>query len=138
VVYIACEGDRGLAARTEAFRQARLAEGARPAVLATYDAPRSCRRRDALIADTAAQFGPEGCVLIVIETLNRSIASSESNDADISAYVKAADKLRERFGGAVLVIHHCRIDDRRPRDHTSLSCAPMHRSPSDAIALTTY
>jgi hypothetical protein len=41
----------------------------------------------------------------------------------MSTYVKAADKLRERFRCAVIIIHHCGINDKRPRGHTSLTAA---------------
>jgi hypothetical protein len=57
---------------------------------------------------------------IVIDTLNRSIAGSESKDEDMSAYIKAADAVREAFDCAVVIIHHCGIDQNRPRGHTSL------------------
>jgi hypothetical protein len=124
VVYIACEGERGLTARAEAFRQRKMAEDEANApfhLLAT--------RLDlagevaALIADITAQIGADDCSAIFIDTLNRSIAGSESDDRDMGDYVKAADKLRERFKCAIVIIHHCGIVDRRPRGHTSLTGA---------------
>lgn len=59
----------------------------------------------------------------MIDTLNRSIEGSESDDADMGRYVKAADAIREAFGCAVIVIHHCGVDGSRPRGHTSLTGA---------------
>jgi hypothetical protein len=41
----------------------------------------------------------------------------------MAGYVKAADAIREAFGCAVVVIHHCGIDTKRPRGHTSLTGA---------------
>jgi hypothetical protein len=41
----------------------------------------------------------------------------------MSAYVSAADKLRERFHCLVIIIHHCGVDATRPRGHTSLTGA---------------
>ena len=56
----------------------------------------------------------------MLDTLNRSLRGSESRDEDMSAYVDAAEGLRERFNCAVLIVHHCGVDQTRPRGHTSL------------------
>jgi AAA domain len=123
VVYIACEGERGLSARKEAFRLAKLPEDADPSfyLLTTrLDLPAQV---DELILDIVAQIPANSCAAIVLDTLNRSIAGSESDDADMGAYVKAADKLREQFRCAIIIIHHCGIVDKRPRGHTSLTGA---------------
>lgn len=124
VVYIACEGEHGLEARTEAYRQAKLAEGAEdgPFYLVTTRLD-LIGERDLLIADIRLQIGTASPVAITIDTLNRSIAGSESDDRDMGDYVKAADAVREAFGCAVLLIHHCGVDGTRPRGHTSLTGA---------------
>lgn len=59
----------------------------------------------------------------MLDTLNRSLRGSESSDEDMTAYVRAADAIREAFACAVLVVHHCGIDGTRPRGHTSLTGA---------------
>jgi hypothetical protein len=41
----------------------------------------------------------------------------------MSAYVKAADAIREAFQAAVAIIHHCGVNGERPRGHTSLTGA---------------
>ena len=41
----------------------------------------------------------------------------------MGAYVRAADAIRETFNCSVLVVHHCGINDSRPRGHTSLTGA---------------
>ena len=38
-------------------------------------------------------------------------------------YIKATDTIREAFNCAVLVVHHCGVNDSRPRGHTSLTGA---------------
>src|SRR5439155_16458392 len=76
-----------------------------------------------LIDDIRLQIGDVSPIAVVIDTLNRSIAGSESDDADMGAYVKAADAVREAFACAVIIIHHCGINDKRPRGHTSLTGA---------------
>ena len=124
VVYVACEGERGLMARTEAFRQSKMAEeiGIVPFYLLTTRLDLAADI-DILIGDIRAQISEAACAAIVIDTLNRSIRGSESSDEDMGAYVKALDAIREAFKCAVIVIHHCGIDDRRPRGHTSLTGA---------------
>jgi hypothetical protein len=45
---------------------------------------------------------------------------SESNDEDMTAYVKAGDALRMVFDCAVVIVHHCGHEGTRPRGHSSL------------------
>jgi hypothetical protein len=59
-------------------------------------------------------------VAVVIDTLNRSLAGSESDDKDMAAYIRAADAIRHAFGCVVIIVHHCGVDASRPRGHTSL------------------
>ena len=59
-------------------------------------------------------------VVVVIDTLNRSLAGSESDDKDMAAYIRAADAIRHAFGCVVIIVHHCGVDATRPRGHTSL------------------
>jgi len=54
-----------------------------------------------LIDEIEAQTTDNPPVLIVIDTLNRSLSGSESRDEDMGAYIKAADAVREAFGAAV-------------------------------------
>jgi hypothetical protein len=124
VVYLACEGERGLGARTEAFRQSNLSETAEgvPFFLATTRLDLA-KEHEELTRDIQAQIGETAPVAVVIDTLNRSINGSESNDADMGAYVKGCDAVREAFGCSVIVIHHCGISNDRPRGHTSLTGA---------------
>jgi hypothetical protein len=77
---------------------------------------------NALISDIKGQT-PGAPVAVVIDTLNRSLAGSESKDEDMAAYIKAADAIREAFACAVIIVHHCGVDGSRPRGHTSLTGA---------------
>lgn len=124
VVYIACEGERGLGARAEAFRRERLTEGADPPFWLLTTPLDLVRDIDQLIGDVRLALGADQhCALLVVDTLNRSIAGSESRDEDMGAYVKAADKLQRAFGGLVVLVHHCGTNGDRPRGHTSLTGA---------------
>jgi AAA domain len=124
VVYVACEGERGLAARNKAFWKDKLTEDADDPpfyLLRTrLDLPNQV---DALILDIAAQIPPEPVGTIVLDTLNRSLGAgrSENRDDDMAAYVTAAYVIRDRFQCAVIIIHHCGIDSARPRGHSLLT-----------------
>ena len=78
----------------------------------------------ALISDIRSQLAADQLpVAVTLDTLNRSLAGSESSDEDMSAYIQAADAIREAFNCAVVIVHHCGIDGSRPRGHTSLTGA---------------
>jgi hypothetical protein len=49
---------------------------------------------------------PTAPVLIVIDTLARSIYGDENTATDMGAFVQACDALRTRYGAAVLIVHH--------------------------------
>jgi hypothetical protein len=121
-IYIGCEGEFAIPARVEAFRQIKIAEGTEEPLPFHLLLTRLGLASDVdqLISDIETQLGAEPPVIIAIDTLNRSIEGSESSDEDMTAYIKAADKLREAFHCAVIVIHHCGVDGTRPRGHTAL------------------
>jgi len=123
VVYCAFEGQSGLEARVEAFRQRFLAEAHEPVPFylepVTLDLVAD---HDELIAVICRQIDDRP-VAVVLDTLNRSLAGSESSDEDMTAYVRASDAIREAFECAVIIVHHCGIDGSRPRGHTALTGA---------------
>jgi hypothetical protein len=123
VVYIASEGQRGLTARAVAFQKKRMTPEDDPPFHLLATRLDLVNDVDVLGVDIASQLGAGKCSAIVIDTLNRTFKGSESKDEDMTAYIRAADKLRERFGCAVIIIHHCGISDTRPRGHTSLTGA---------------
>jgi hypothetical protein len=123
VVYIACEGERGLAARKEAFRTEHLAEEEDPPFYLLTTRLDLSGQVDELVKSIAVQIPNSPCAAIILDTLNRSIRGSESKDEDMSAYIAAADVLRDRFKCAVIIIHHCGVNEARPRGHTSLTGA---------------
>ena len=77
----------------------------------------------AIIGDIRAQVRERAPGCVVLDTLNRSLAGSESNDKDMAFYIRAADAICKAFGCAVIVVHHCGVNDSRPRGHTSLTGA---------------
>lgn len=121
VVYCALEGAGAFANRVEAFRQVRLAEAVGEVPFHLVASPMSLvADQAALVASIRAQLGTVRPAVVVIDTLNRSLAGSESDDRDMAAYVKAADAVRDAFSCAVIVVHHCGHEGTRPRGHSSL------------------
>jgi hypothetical protein len=123
VVYCAFEGQTGISARVEAFRQRFLAEAVDEAEVPFFLQPLRLKLvtdHQHLIAAITEQLGEISPVLVVLDTLNRSMHGSESSDADMGAYIHAADAIREAFECAVVVVHHCGHDGNRPRGHSSL------------------
>lgn len=59
-------------------------------------------------------------MLIVIDTLARCFDGEESETGDMGRFVAGCDVLRHKFGCAVLVIHHTRMDGSRERGNTAL------------------
>jgi hypothetical protein len=121
VVYCAFEGQAGLRNRVEAFRQRKLADGADtvPFYLIA-DAMNLVADHPALIASVRAALGDIKPAAIALDTLNRSLAGSESSDEDMTAYVKGCDALRAAFDCVVVLVHHCGHEGTRPRGHSSL------------------
>jgi hypothetical protein len=120
VVYIALEGGTGFRRRIEAYKKEHDVKDA-PFYLIT-DRTDLVRDHKTLITNIKEQT-PDAPAAVVIDTLNRSLAGSESSDEDMAAYIKAADAIREAFACAVIIVHHCGIDGSRPRGHTSLTGA---------------
>jgi len=119
VVYCALEGCTAFKNRIEAFRQKYLQENAGGVPFHLMTSPLS------LVADHAALIASirEQCpnpAVVAIDTLNRSLAGSESSDEDMAAYIKAADAIRDAFNCAVVIVHHCGHEGTRPRGHSSL------------------
>ena len=124
VVYCALEGAEGFRARVEAFRQRKMVEITRDVPFYLVASPLALvKDHAALIAAIRKELGQVAPAAVVIDTLNRSIAGSESDDRDMAAYIQAADAIRHAFKCAVVIIHHCGLDASRPRGHTSLTGA---------------
>jgi hypothetical protein len=142
VVYLALEGGKGFEARVEAFRQRYLAEEPdRVPFFLIADALNLVKDHADLIGCIRLQASSNAPAVVVIDTLNRSLAGSESDDKDMAAYIRAADAIRDAFGCVVIVVHHCGIDATRPRGHTSLAGAvdaqlAVKRDGGDNIVVT--
>jgi hypothetical protein len=120
VAYCLFEGIEGFRARVEAFRQRNLSDDADPPFHLMAEKVDLVADHQQLLERFEQQLGDDTPAVVVLDTLNRSLAGSESSDEDMGAYIRAADAIRERFGCLVLVIHHGPHSGQRPRGHSSL------------------
>ena len=139
VVYFALEGQEGFVARVEAFRRAHDVTD----IPFYLSADRIVLPQDgaAVVQSIRDQFPDVHPGIVVLDTLNRSIAGSENDPNDMGMYVRAADLIREAFNCVVIVIHHCGVEGARPRGHTSLTGAAdaqlaVKRDAADNIVTT--
>lgn len=129
VFYIAGEGFRGLAKRIRALMVAHGIQDvtAVPLYLSAVPAqlliPESVEAVIQSVEALAKQHGPPR--FIIIDTLNRCFGPGNENDTeDMTAFVAALDRLRSRFGCAVLVVHHTGLKDtERARGASALKAA---------------
>lgn len=122
IVYCCFEGQSGIQARIEAFRQECLGEDAEdvPFYLQPVTMDLVKEHGELIAAMRGLETAP---VAVVLDTLNRSLNGSENSDEDMGAYIRSADAIREAFDCAVLIVHHCGLSGDRPRGHTSLTGA---------------
>jgi KaiC/GvpD/RAD55 family RecA-like ATPase len=140
VIYFALEGQEGFLARVEAFRLAYNVPDMMPFYLSADRIVLPENGKD-IIQSIKAQFPDVKPGVIVLDTLNRSIAGSENDPSDMGQYIRAADMIREAFDCVVIVIHHCGVEGSRPRGHTSLTGAAdaqiaVKRDAADNIVAT--
>jgi hypothetical protein len=141
VVYCALEGQDGFGARKQAFCE-RHGPGSAAAPLHLMMTPLNLVVDSAeLIRCIKAQLGEARPAAVAIDTLNRSLPGSESEDKDMAAYIRAADAIRAEFQCVVIIVHHCGVDASRPRGHTSLTGAAdaqiaIKRDTADNVILT--
>src|SRR5215468_2184985 len=99
VVYCAFEGAEGFKARAAAFRQHHnIAPDVEVPFFLMPTRLDLVKDHAALIASIQGQS--EAPVLVVLDTLNRSLRGSDSSDEDMTAYLKAADAISEAFNCA--------------------------------------
>jgi hypothetical protein len=121
VVYCAFEGQSGIEARVEAFRQKHLKDHGASIPFFLMPVTLDLVREHALLVnEIRTVLGSLNPAAVVLDTVNRSLRGSESKDEDMAAYIGATDVIRETFKCAVCLVHHCGIDGSRPRGHTSL------------------
>lgn len=130
VYYIASEGYRGMKKRLQAWAVANNIPDITSELIFVASRPAQLRDDsgvmavvDAIEELTKQHDNPR---LIVIDTLNRSFGpgGDENSTADMTKFVDALDELKNRFGCAILVVHHTGQGDKaRSRGSSALHCA---------------
>jgi AAA domain len=122
IQYLALEGSSGMRNRVVAWRRRHLADGNATAPFYLIDrAIDLIAQHEALIAAIRRETAAPAAV--VIDTLNRALVGDENSSADMARFIRAADTVRDAFGCAVVIVHHCGVAKGRPRGHTSLAGA---------------
>jgi hypothetical protein len=110
-VYVAGEGRRGIAKRVLGWRSSK---GIAPEAfrLLAYPVAMTTAELNDLIAVVSDL--PERPRLIVLDTLARTFGPGDENSQqDMSAYVRACDRLSADTGAAILIVHHTGKDETR-------------------------
>lgn len=116
VVYLAAEGSHGLGRRAIGWRKTRGKDLPAPLFkLIPHSVALTSDDLEAMVAAILA-LGAKPA-LIIIDTLARTFGTGDENkQADMNAYVSAADKLREATDANVMIVHHSGVhEDRRER-----------------------
>ena len=126
VVYVAAEVGRGIFNRVAAWR---FALGLDDIPFVAVTSPIDLCHATAGDVDrlTSAIHGAAlgQPVLLIIDTVSRALAGGDENSpADMGAFVRSLDQLRDELSCHVLVIHHCGKDQSRgARGHSLLKAA---------------
>lgn len=126
VVYIAAEGVYSVSGRIEAWA---YANNLTDVELAAIDAQLHVMAASPSFTDgefdavvEAILALPSAPILIVVDTAARCMGDADENQArDMGRFIRACDRLRERFGSAVLLVHHSgKVDPAKERGSTAL------------------
>ncbi len=124
VVYVAGEGFRGLSRRIKAWLRAHHLTGEGLPFHVASEAVQLLDPASVEAATSAIAALAERPRLIVVDTLARCYGGDENSTEDMSAFIAALDRLRARFGCAVLVVHHSGLAERdRARGASALRAA---------------
>jgi RecA-family ATPase len=111
-VYCAFEGAHGYKKRTEALRRYhQIPDDVEVPLYLVAARINMIKEHPLLIAAIREQLTGELPRVVVLDTLNKSLAGSESKDVDMSAYIVAAEALRDAFDCVVIIVHHCGYDE---------------------------
>ena len=126
VVYVAAEAGRGIFNRVAAWR---LRQGLDDIPFVAVTSPIDlCHATAGDVGRlTSAIHGAAigQLMLLVIDTVSRALAGGDENaPADMGAFVRSLDQLRDKLSCHVLAIHHCgKEQSRGARDHSLLKAA---------------
>lgn len=120
VAYIAGEGIGGMGKRIKAWKAHHKWSG--PSDLHLLgEPPQLLQDNDIAALLSALHALPESPVMVVIDTLARSLVGGDENSAqDMGIAVANAEIIRREFNCHVLIVHHTPWDAKRPRGSSAL------------------
>lgn len=116
VIYIAGEGQGGMARRAKAWEKHRgISLSNAPLFLSSraglFMDENSALEVEAEVARVAEEAGDP--LLIIVDTVARAMAGGDENSAkDTSYFVERVDALRRQYGAAALLVHHSGLNDK--------------------------
>jgi len=118
VIIVMAEGGSGAGQRVAAMKAAHgLADDTPIHIITVAPNLLSGRDREAIIYWAKKV----GAILIIMDTLSRTMVGDDSSSVDMPKYVRACDEIRQETDAHVAVIHHCGKDKSRgSRGHSSL------------------
>lgn len=124
VVYVAAEGSAGLKKRRRAWKEARRVSNIESIRYLPYAVQLNSASQVAELLGALKEL-PRPLVLVVIDTLARSMVGSDENlTKDVGLVVDACDRIRRETGAAVMLIHHTgRADKTHGRGSSALDGA---------------
>lgn len=126
VVYVCAEGQNGARNRIAAFRHHYGINGSFPFAMIPCSIdlhdPKADRGRLADAVRRAAKHYGEEPVLIIIDTISKTLGGGKENTDDLATYVSNCQWLSTTFGCCVMPVHHRPKDQQStdPRGHSSL------------------
>jgi AAA domain len=124
VIYLAVEGGAGFARRVEAWRRRHLDRHYAAVPFHLLDVPLDLVAEHAALITAIHEQVADPPAAVFVDTLNRALGGGDENSAaDMGKLIHAADALHTAFGCLVVLVHHCGINNTRPRGHTSLAGA---------------
>jgi hypothetical protein len=141
IIYLGLEGQRGLRKRILAFIRHHFGDKVPYIPFRLILVPINLvTDAKALIAEIKYELGDERPAAVVIDTLARAMPGSEAKDADMAAFIKAADSVCRAFDCLVPIVHHSGWTGDHSRGHSSLPAAVdveisiRHNDQGDIIA----
>lgn len=130
-IYIAGEGKRGIIKRNQAWNIGRWGnpEGKKPFYPVRMGISLPDERMEEKLIDLIDSTIRENDLptpgVIALDTLARTLSGDENSNADVSAYIRCLDRIKERYpGSTVVIVHHVGHGDQtRARGASALKCA---------------
>lgn len=124
IIYLGLEGQLGLRKRVLAFIRHHFGDEVPYIPFRLILVPINLvADAKALIEEIKFELGDERPAAVIVDTLARSMPGSEAKDADMAAFIKAADSIYRAFNCLVPIVHHSGWAGDHSRGHSSLPAA---------------